>query len=154
MRESKIRRWLALDKDGKPIQEIRRNPWSNSDSFPSKILLTEIEKECIESTRKMIYEALLNQERDRLVPLLTELTNNSHQAWMSKIEAEQEQIRKAEANFKLSNETIDFRWLRMKRGIIRSLHEKLSNRVNEIKSIQEDLQANISFPIIVRIISK
>ena len=83
---------------------------------------------------------------------LTELTENSHQAWMSRIEGEEEQIRKAEWNSMLKNETVDPRWLRMKRGIIRSLHEQLSNRVIEIERIRDDMQANISFPIIVRII--
>ena len=52
----------------------------------------------------------------------------------------------------LKNETVDPRWLRMKRGIIRSLHEQLSNRVTEIERIRDDMQANISFPVIVRII--
>ena len=88
----------------------------------------------------------------RLMPLLTELTENSHQAWMSRIEGEEEQIRKAEWNSMLKNENVDPRWLRMKRGIIRSLHEQLSNRVTEIERIRDDMQANISFPIIVRII--
>jgi len=86
------------------------------------------------------------------MPLLSELTENSHQAWMSRIESEQEQIRKAEWDCMLRNEVVDPRWLRMKRGMIRSLHEQLSNRVAEIEQIRDDMQANISFPIIVRII--
>ncbi|MBA45821.1 MAG: hypothetical protein CMB31_04470 [Euryarchaeota archaeon] len=152
LRESRIRRWLALDKHGKPIEEIIRNPWSKSDSEPIRTLLTSDEKETIESARTQIHTALLNQERMRLLPLLTELTENSHQAWMSRIESEEEQIRKAEWNSMLKGEMVDPRWLRMKRGIIRSLHEQLSYRVTEIERIRDNMQANISFPIIVRII--
>ncbi|MEC7462920.1 MAG: hypothetical protein VX439_05710, partial [Candidatus Thermoplasmatota archaeon] len=152
LRESKIRRWLVLDKNGEPIREILKNPWSKLHSEPSRTVLTNKEKEIIESARTQIHTALLNQERMRLMPLLTELTENSHQAWMSRIEGEEEQIRKAEWNSMLKNETVDPRWLRMKRGIIRSLHEQLSNRVTEIERIRDDMQANISFPIIVRII--
>ncbi len=153
LRESKIRRWLALDRNGEPLEEIIRNPWADSDLQPSRTLLTDKEKEIIESARTRIHTALLNQERLRLMPLLTELTENSHQAWMSRIDAEQEQIRKAEWNCLLRDETIDPRWLRMKRGIIRSLHEQLSNRVTEIERIRDDMQANISFPMVVRILN-
>ena len=152
LRESKIRRWLVLDKDGEPIQEIIKNPWSKLLSEPRRTVLSEDEKAMIESARTQIHTALLNQERMRIMPLLTELTENSHQAWMSRIEGEEEQIRKAEWNSMLKNETIDPRWLRMKRGIIRSLHEQLSNRVTEIARIRDDMQANISFPIIIRMI--
>ena len=154
LRESKIRRWLALDKNGEPIQEVIKNPWSECDLQPSHTLLTDNEKEIIESARTRIHTALLNQERMRLMPLLTELTENSHQAWMSRIEGEQEQIRKAEWNCLLRDETLDPRWLRMKRGMIRSLHQQLSNRVTEIERIKDDMQANISFPVVVRILNQ
>ena len=150
--ECKIRRWLVLDEYGEPLQEIVKNPWSKSDIEPTQTILTNKEREIIESSRTRIHTALLNQERVRLMPLLSELTENSHQAWMSRIESEQEQIRKAEWDCMLRNEVLDPRWIRMKRGMIRSLHEQLSNRVAEIEQIRDDMQANISFPIIVRII--
>ncbi len=152
LRESRIRRWLALNDHGDPIQEIITNPWSKFDSKPSRTILSKDEGILIEAARNRIHAALLNQEKIRLMPLLNELTENSHQAWMSRIEAEQEQVRKAEWNCMLKQETLDRRWLKMKRGIIRSLHEQLSNRVTEIRHIRDDMQANISFPIIVRII--
>ena len=63
LRESKIRRWLVLDKDGEPIQEIIKNPWSKLLSEPRRTVLSEDEKAMIESARTQIHTALLNQER-------------------------------------------------------------------------------------------
>ena len=105
----------------------------------------------LEEARTRLHGELLFHERNRLAPLLNELTINTNAAWKSRIEAEEVQIQKAEWNATLRDEVLDIRWLRMKRGIINRLHEQLNERIEEIDRIRQSMQASIAIPIVVLI---
>ncbi len=151
LNDHRIRRWLALDSEFNPIITLDHNPWMDTDEVP-KVMNTEPSLiQHLEEARTRLHGELLFHERNRLAPLLNELTINTNAAWKSRIEAEEVQIQKAEWNATIRDEIVDIRWLRMKRGIINRLHEQLNERIEEIDRIRQSMQASIAIPIVVLI---
>ena len=130
---------------------LDHNPWMDTEIVPKEISPDPNLIEQLEESRTRLHSELLFHERNRLAPLLNELTINTNAAWKSRIQAEETQIQKAEWNATLRNEVIDIRWLRMKRGIINRLHEQLNERIEEIDRIRQSMQASIAIPVVVLI---
>ena len=151
LNEHRIRRWLALDNEFNPLMTLDHNPWMDTEIVPKEISPDPYLIEQLEESRTRLHSELLFHERNRLAPLLNELTINTNAAWKSRIQAEETQIQKAEWNATLRNEVIDIRWLRMKRGIINRLHEQLNERIEEIDRIRQSMQASIAIPVVVLI---
>jgi len=151
LNDHRIRRWLALDAEFNPIITLDHNPWMDTDEIPKVIKGERSLIQQLEEARTRLHGELLFHERNRLAPLLNELTINTNAAWKSRIESEEVQIQKAEWNATLRDEIVDIRWLRMKRGIINRLHEQLNERIEEIDRIRQSMQASIAIPIVVLI---
>ena len=151
LNDHRIRRWLALDAEFNPIITLDHNPWMDTDEIPKVIKGERSLIQHLEEARTRLHGELLFHERNRLAPLLNELTINTNAAWKSRIESEEVQIQKAEWNATLRDEIVDIRWLRMKRGIINRLHEQLNERIEEIDRIRQSMQASIAIPIVVLI---
>tara|TARA_B100001996_G_C18624635_1_gene579223 strand:- start:155 stop:1195 length:1041 start_codon:yes stop_codon:yes gene_type:complete len=151
LNEHRIRRWLALDEEFNPLITLDHNPWMDSEEMPRAIMRDPSVIQHLEEARTRLHGELLFHERNRLAPLLNELTINTNAAWKSRIEAEEIQIQKAEWNATLRDEIVDIRWLRMKRGIINRLHEQLNERIEEIDRIRQSMQASIAIPVVVLI---
>ena len=151
LNDHRIRRWLALDREFNPIITLDHNPWMDTDEVPKVVKGEPSLIQQLEEVRTRLHGELLFHERNRLAPLLNELTINTNAAWKSRIEAEEVQIQKAEWNATIRDEIVDIRWLRMKRGIINRLHEQLNQRIEEIDRIRQSMQASIAIPIVVLI---
>ncbi|CAI8194247.1 MAG: RNA polymerase-associated protein RapA [Methanobacteriota archaeon] len=151
LNEHRIRRWLALDNEFNPLMTLDHNPWIDTVEEPQVMRRDSSLIQHLEEARTRLHGELLFHERNRLAPLLNELTINTNAAWKSRIEAEEVQIQKAEWNATLRDEVLDIRWLRMKRGIINRLHEQLNERIEEIDRIRQSMQASIAIPIVVLI---
>ena len=151
LNEHRIRRWLALDNEFNPLMTLDHNPWIDVEDVPREMIRDPLLIQNLEEARTRLHSELLFHERNRLAPLLNELTINTNAAWKSRILAEETQIQKAEWNATLRDKVIDIRWLRMKRGIINRLHEQLNDRIEEIDRIRQSMQASIAIPIVVKI---
>jgi hypothetical protein len=82
---------------------------------------------------------------------LEELRWNARSSWEERIQREQTQISDAQHKAERDEIPVNFRWLRMKQGLIRRLQEELGNRIAELDRLEHDLSGDLSAKIIIKI---
>ena len=139
------RRWLYLDSFGNPLQDDGTEPLEllqqgqPTGEFNLTNLLSPIEN------------ALLESERQRLLPLLDELRDNAEDAWHRRIMREMAQLSEADWLARSEGRPPDPRWVRMKNGLISRLQNELANRLRELEGIRENLNGSLNLRVAIQI---
>jgi len=94
---------------------------------------------------------LLENERQRLLPLLDELRDNAEDAWHRRIRREMAQLSEADWAARSEGRLSDPRWIRMKNGLISRLQNELANRLRELDRIRENLDGSLNLRVAIRI---
>ena len=145
-----VRRWLLLDAEGYPLPEQPIHPWKTFNQIEKTIFDVETEDD-IEQSLDRMHGWLLEDEKNRLAPLLDELRHNVQRSWMERIEREREQLRAAAIREQHGGRPVDHRWVRMKNGLIERLRNELDERILHLEKIRESLQAELSARIIIQL---
>ncbi len=139
------RRWLYLDSFGNPLPDHGANP-------------LELLRQGLPMSRFDLSEmlapmeaALLENERQRLLPLLDELRDNAEDAWHRRIRREMAQLSEADWAARSEGRLSDPRWIRMKNGLISRLQNELANRLRELDRIRENLDGSLNLRVAIRI---
>ena len=98
-----------------------------------------------------IENALLDSERQRLLPLLDELRDNAEDAWHRRIMREMAQLSEADWLARSEGKPPDPRWVRMKNGLISRLQNELASRLRELEEIRENLSGHLSLRVAIQI---
>ena len=98
-----------------------------------------------------IENALLESERQRLLPLLDELRDNAEDAWHRRIMREMAQLSEADWLARSEGRPPDPRWVRMKNGLISRLQNELANRLRELEDIRENLNGTLNLRVAIQI---
>ena len=139
------RRWLYLDSFGNPLQDDGTEPLEllqqgqPTGEFNLTNFLSPIEN------------ALLESERQRLLPLLDELRDNAEDAWHRRIMREMAQLSEADWLARSEGRPPDPRWVRMKNGLISRLQNELANRLRELEGIRENLNGSLKLRVAIQI---
>ena len=145
MNKTITRRWLYLDSFGNPLQDDGTEPLEllqqgqPTGEFNLTNLLSPIEN------------ALLESERQRLLPLLDELRDNAEDAWHRRIMREMAQLSEADWLARSEGRPPDPRWVRMKNGLISRLQNELANRLRELEGIRENLNGSLNLRVAIQI---
>ena len=145
LNKSTTRRWLYLDSQGNPVQDYGAEPLELlkqgelMSGFDLTDFLTPIEN------------ALLDSERQRLLPLLDELRDNAEDAWHRRIMREMAQLSEADWLARSEGKPPDPRWVRMKNGLISRLQNELASRLRELEEIRENLTGHLSLRVAIQI---
>jgi hypothetical protein len=145
-----VRRWLLLDAEGYPLPEQPIHPWKTFNHIERTIFDVKTEDD-IEQSLDRMHGWLLEDEKNRLAPLLDELRHNVQRSWMERIEREREQLRAAAIREQHGGRPVDHRWVRMKNGLIERLRNELDERILHLEKIRESLQAELSARIIIQL---
>ncbi|HIK78993.1 MAG TPA: hypothetical protein EYG04_06305 [Candidatus Poseidoniales archaeon] len=145
-----LRRWLLIDSKGEP-QNSHYSHFANLTTQCEEYEVMEEESLFIDNLLDNLHLSLLNEEKRRLHPLLEELRWNARSSWEERIQREQTQISDAQHKAERDEIPVNFRWLRMKQGLIRRLQEELGNRIAELDRLEHDLSGDLSAKIIIKI---
>ena len=140
-----VRRWLYLDAEGVPVLDDGAEPLH---------LLREGEvvgESNLESLLNPIEAALLDSERQRLLPLVDELRENAEHAWHRRITREMAQLAEADWTAHREGRLPDPRWVRMKNGLITKLQDELARRLAELEQIRDQLEGRLDLRVAIRI---
>ena len=140
-----VRRWLYLDAEGVPVLDDGAEPLH---------LLREGEvvgESNLESLLNPIEAALLDGERQRLLPLVDELRENAEHAWHRSITREMAQLAEADWTAHREGRLPDPRWVRMKNGLITKLQDELARRLAELEQIRDQLEGCLDLRVAIRI---
>ena len=95
--------------------------------------------------------ALLESERQRLLPLIGELRENAEHAWHRRITREMSQLAEADWTAHREGRLPDPRWVRMKNGLITKLQDGLANRLAELDQIRDQLEGRLDLRVAMQI---
>ena len=139
------RRWLYLDSFGNPLQDDGAEPLEllQQGQPTGEVDLTDL--------LSPIENALLESERQRLLPLLDELRDNAEDAWHRRIMREMAQLSEADWLARSEGRPPDPRWVRMKNGLISRLQNELANRLRELEDIRENLNGTLNLRVAIQI---
>ena len=145
LNKTTTRRWLYLDVFGNPVQDDGARPLE---------LLKQgnpIGEMDLSGFLNPIENALLESERQRLLPLLDELRDNAEDAWHRRIRREMAQLSDADWTARTEGRLPDPRWVRMKNGLISRLQDELANRLQELDRIRENLSGSLNLQVAIQI---
>lgn len=150
LQQRSVRRWLVVNSNGQPLDLQVERPWELLDS-PKAYSPNEEDVRTIEDAIDDLHGWLLQDERKRMQPILEELRWNTRAAWEARVESEKQQIRDATWKAEQRGEVVDFRWLRMKEGLIRRLRDELLEHLRQLERLEHDFSADLSERIIIRL---
>ena len=145
-----LRRWLYLDNKGIPLNEEIENVTSIIPDC-EKAIPTKATSKQIDLILDNLHEAILNEEKRRLKPVVEELRWNARSSWEGRIAREESQILDAERKAERDDDVVNYLWLRMKRGLIRRLQEELAQRICELDRLEHDLSGSLKARIIIKL---
>ena len=98
-----------------------------------------------------IESALLESERQRLLPLIDELRENAEHAWHRRIMREMAQLAEADWTARSEGRMPDPRWVRMKNGLITKLQDELARRLADLDQIRDGLDGRLDLRVAIQI---
>ena len=140
-----VRRWLYLDAEGGPVPDDGAEPLQ---------LLREGEvvgETNLQALLNPIESALLESERQRLLPLIDELRENAEHAWHRRIMREMAQLAEADWTARSEGRMPDPRWVRMKNGLITKLQDELARRLADLDQIRDGLDGRLDLRVAIQI---
>jgi len=140
-----VRRWLYLDSDGVPVLDEGARPLQ---LLQSGVVIGEHD---LQRYLTPIQEALLESERQRLLPLLGELRDNSEHAWHQRIMREMGQLADADWTARAEGRMPDPRWVRMKNSLITKLQDELARRLADLDHIRDNLEGRLNLRVAIQI---
>ena len=141
-----IRRWLYLNQHGEPVDDNRLEP--HTLLYSGEVT----QDQDLDGFLQPISAALLESERQRILPLLDELRENAQNAWHRRIMREMGQLSEADWLARSEGREPDPRWVRMKNSLITKLQDQLANRLSELDSIREGLTGELSLRVAIRLL--
>ncbi len=140
-----VRRWLYLDSNGVPVLDEGARPLQ---LLQSGVVIGEHD---LQRYLTPIQEALLESERQRLLPLLGELRDNSEHAWHQRIMREMGQLADADWTARAEGRMPDPRWVRMKNSLITKLQDELARRLADLDHIRDNLEGHLNLRVAIQI---